>query len=280
MRYATLERTTVVIIILSILAMAVSMALQRTDWVEIVGHLLMIPLIVVGLYRSRREAWAALVCCLALYTSLRWGFRGDFGPAALAEMLGIKMIVYLLLTLAGSQVIRRLRPYFVRVEAQDLLDEETGLGNGLALLKHLEEQVEEHLRYGHPFTLIIYRFDPDLSEKVRRDRGRDILRDLAVSLLSRDIRSVDRAYRWRQNIVLLLPFSDQTGAHACLERHLAGIQDYLEKSGLDLQLGQLIQTELVEYPRHAEKIDRIRKELGTLGESPINGERGLRSRFS
>jgi GGDEF domain-containing protein len=269
MRYATLERTTVVIIILAVLAMAGSMAWQRTDWVEIGGHLLMVPLIVVGLYRSRREAWAALALCFALYAVLRLSFRGGFGAKALGELLGIKLLVYLLLTVACAQVIRRLRPYFVRVESQDLLDEETGLGNGLALLKQLEEQVEEHLRYGHPFTLVIYEFDPGALERIRREKGRDILRDLAVSLLSRDIRSVDRAFRWGERVVLLLPFSDQAGARACLERHMEGIRGHLERSGLDLDARDLLSTRLVEYPRQAEEIDRIRRELGEVAGPPV-----------
>ncbi|MEJ5186759.1 MAG: hypothetical protein WHT46_06735 [Candidatus Geothermincolales bacterium] len=274
MRYATLERTTVIIVILAVLAMAISMAWQRTDWVEIVGHLVMIPLIVVGLYRSRREAWVALALSLALYAGLRSAFRGDFGPLDLAEMLAVKAVVYLLLTIACSQVIRKLRPYFVRVESQDLVDEDTGLGNGLALLKQLEEQVEEYLRYGHPFSLVMYEFDPATLERVRREKGRDILRDLAVSLLSRDIRAVDRAFRWENRVVLLLPFSDQAGARACAERHQAAIDLYLEKSGLDLKAQDLLSTSSLEYPRQAEEIDRIRKELNKLAEEKLPRVKG------
>jgi diguanylate cyclase (GGDEF)-like protein len=111
-------------------------------------------------------------------------------------------------------------------------DELTGLLNRHALYRILEREMERSVRYGNPFSIIL--FDVDHFKKINDTHGHlagdGVLKNLS-ELVGRTIRQVDYFGRWGgEEFLLILPGIDGKHAGALAERLCSVVKDhYFEK---------------------------------------------------
>ncbi len=252
MRYAQFERFILLVMSVAILAMAVAMVVQKTDGVEVLGHALMLVVIVASLYRGRGGALLSFAVCLAIYVVFRLVWRGDLTPGVLAELVGGKFLFYGVLALLCTHIRVQFRYFFVKMEQQDLLDDETQLGNERFLLREITRQIQEHDRYRNPFSLVMFSFDPTLISS-SREKGGSVLRDVSVNVLKRNTRSVDELAREGDQLVVLLPHVGPEGARSCASRLQERMRDLLSSRGWVYESG--LKTTVLAYPEDREEIE-------------------------
>lgn len=259
MRYARFERIIVLVITVAVAAMAVAMAIQKTDGVEILGHLLMLAVIVASLYGGKRGAAAGFLVSLAVYTAARLGFKGDFGYGTALELAGIKLLVYGVLALLCNHIRTQFRYFFVKMEHQDLVDDETQIGNDRFVARELEARINEHDRYETPFSLIRFSLDGSFVEEQRK-RCVSVMRDLSISVLKNDTRSVDELARMGDGFVIILPNVGRQGAEVCHNRLRGKIDAYLERHPEGRGGGDILESEILTCPEDRAAIEAILSE--------------------
>ncbi len=261
MKYASFERIIVLVIAVTVAAMAVAMAIQKTDGMEILGHLLMIAVIVSSLYGGKRGALAGFLVSLGLYSVLRLLWRGDFGYGTALELIGIKLLVYGVLSLLCHHIRTQFRYFFVKLERQDLVDDETQVGNERFLARELEARINEHQRYQTPFSVIRFSLHPHFVEE-RRKQGVSVMRDLGISVLKNDTRSVDELARMGDQFLVILPNVGSKGAEVCCNRLQGKMEAYIERHLESGDAGKVLGVEVLSYPEDKESIDAILSEAG------------------
>lgn len=259
MRYARFERIIVLVIAVAVAAMAVAMAIQKTDGVEILGHLLMIAVIVSSLYGGKRGATAGFLSSLVVYGAARLAWRGDFGYGTALELLGFKLLVYGILALLCHYIRSQFRYFFVKLEQQDLVDDETHIGNERFLARELSSRIEEHGRYETPFSLVRFSLDASFVEEERR-KGVSIMRDLSISVLKNDTRSVDELARMGTAFVVILPKVGREGAEVCRNRLQGKMRAYLERRLEGEDAGTVLEAAVLSYPDDKGAIEDILSE--------------------
>ncbi|NPV58183.1 MAG: diguanylate cyclase [Actinobacteria bacterium] len=262
MRYARFERIIVLVITVAVAAMAVAMAIQKTDGVEIMGHLLMLAVIVSSLYGGKRGAAGGFLFSIAVYTAARLAFKGDFGYGTALELAGIKLLIYGVLALLCNHIRTQFRYFFVKMENQDLVDDETQIGNERFIARELETHINEHDRYQTPFSLIRFSLEGGFVEEQRK-RGVNVMRDLSISVLKNDTRSVDELARMGNEFLVILPNVGREGAEVCHNRLRGKIDAYLERHSEGRGVGDVLETEVLSYPDDKPSVEAILSEASS-----------------
>lgn len=258
MRYAKFERLILLVMGLAVAAMAAGMAVQKTDAVEVLGHCLMMVVVVASLYGGKRGAVISFLLCLAVYTASRLVWAGEFEGKVLAQLVGAKFLVYGMLAPLCYHIRVQFRYFFVKLEEQDLVDDETQLGNARFLHREVGRRILEQERYGKPFSLVIFSFDPASLSQMRR-RGISVLRDISVNILKSDTRAVDELARVGERLVVLLPNVGPGGARACATRLQEKIQEILNRRGEEGPA--TVQVSILSYPEDREVVEGFQAEL-------------------
>lgn len=258
MRYARFERMVLLVMGLAVAAMAVGMAIQKTDAVEILGHCLMLAVVVGSLYGGKRGAALSFLLGLAAYAASRLVWRGEFPGHVLAQLIGAKFLVYGILALLCLYIRVQFRYFFVKMEEQDLVDDETQVGNARFLYREIKRCILEHDRYGKPFSLVIFSFDPDLISRMW-GRERRLLRDVAVNVLKTDTRAVDELARVENRLVVLLPNVGPEGARTCGARLQGKIKGMLPAR--DEEGPAEVQLSICSYPEDRQAVEGLLAEL-------------------
>lgn len=261
MKYAKFERIVILVIFIAVLVMAVAMAIQKTDAVEIAGHLLMLAVIVSSLYFGKRGALLSFILCFGGYTAARLIWIGDFSYATAAQLVAAKFLVYGVLAMLCVYMRTQFRYFFVKLEHQDFIDDETQIGNERFLLKELASRVSENERYEIPFSYIDFTLDDDFVEATNKSRGVSVLRDISTSILKNDTRSVDELARTGNKLVVILPSVGRDGATVCGKRLESKILKYLEHHRENGGDRQVLRLEIHEYPEDREEVESFIKEL-------------------
>ncbi len=259
MKYASFERIIVLVIVVAVAAMAVAMAIQKTDGVEILGHLLMIAVIVASLYGGKRGAVAGFLASLSLYAAARLAWKGELGYGTALELIGIKLLVYAVLSLLCHHIRSQFRYFFVKMERQDMVDDETQVGNERFLVRELEERINEHERYETPFSLIRFSLNAGFLEGQSK-RGVSVMRDLSISVLKNDTRSVDELARTGERFIVILPSVGREGAEVCKNRLRGKMLGYIERHLQDGDAGEVLEAEVFSYPEDKASIEAILSE--------------------
>lgn len=258
MRYAKFERLILLVMGLAVAAMAVGMAVQKTDAVEVLGHCLMLVVVVASLYGGKRGAMLSFLLCLAVYTAGRLVWSGEFEGKVLAQLVGAKFLVYGLLSLLCYHIRIQFRYFFLKLEEQDLVDDETQLGNARFLHREVRRRILEHERYGKPFSLVIFSFDSDYLSRMWR-REVSVLRGISVNVLKSDTRAVDELARVGNRLVVLLPNVGPEGARACAARLQEKIQGILARWG---EKGPAtVQVSIFSFPEDRGAVEGLQAEL-------------------
>jgi hypothetical protein len=266
MKYAKFERIVVLVIIITIAVMAAAMIVHKTDGVEIVGHVLMIVVIVCSLYWGERGALGSFLFCFITYSVLRLAWPGDFNYGTIFQLIMAKFLVFGILALLCSYIRTQFRYYFVKMESEDFIDDETQLGNARFLIKELTSRIHENERYAIIFSLIDFSFDQRLIDGMRKDHDTNLLRDIGVSILKADTRTVDELGRFDNQLFVVLPSVGRAGAMVCAGRLEFKIQEYLQQHIPDMEMEKVVKQNILEYPEDKAKVVEIlaqlREEIG------------------
>lgn len=264
MRYAKFERLVLLVITLAVVIMAVSMIVQRTDGVEVFGHLLMLAVIVSSLYGGKRGALFGFLACLAAYIAARLLWLGDYSPGTAIQLILVKLAVYGALALLCHHMRSQFRYFFVKMERQDLLDDETQLGNARFLLQELTNRINEYERYEKSFSLVCFTLDEGFVSAMRNKRV-SVLRDLATNVLKPDTRAVDELAREGNRLFAILPNVGMEGAQACARRLWGKACAYLSQLG-EGDGEKHVEVSVLAYPEAREDIEgmltRLREKEG------------------
>ena len=262
MKYAKFERIVILLIAIAIAVMAVAMVVQKTDGIEIYGHVMMLAVIISSLYWGKRGALIGFLVSFSSYTAVRLIWVGDFGYGTAVQLVIAKFLVYGILALLCSHMRAQFRYFFVKLEHQDFIDDETQIGNERFLFKELTSRISENERYEIPFSLIDFSLDEgfvtDMSAK-----GISVMRDLSTSVLKNDTRSVDELARNRNNLMVILPSVGKQGAEVCGKRLETKIRKYLEQHLHDGELERILNLAIYEYPEDKAAVEAILNGLET-----------------
>ncbi len=257
LKYAKFQQIIFGIMIAVIVATSVAMMVHKPDAVEIIGQVLILATIVAGMNWGYRAGIPTAAVSLALYTGLRLGFRGEIRTSALWELIAFKAVIYAVLSLLCSHMHNQLRYFFIKLEHQDFIDDETQIGNRRFLLKELTSRINENERYEIPFSLITFTLNPDLLDLLKSTRGVNALRDISTSILKNDTRSVDELARLDNNLLVILPSTRKDGAKVCCRRLEGKLMRYLEHHFSNGELQEAVRSRILEYPEDREDIDEL-----------------------
>lgn len=266
MKYAKFERLVLLVITVAVIIMAISMVVQRTDWVEVFGHLLMLVVIVCSLYGGKRGALLGFLACIAAYTTVRLVWLGDCSHGTAAQLILMKLAVYGILALLCHHMRSQFRYFFVKMERQDLVDDETQLGNARFLLQELTCRINEYERYEKPFSLVSFTLEEDFLSSMKSKKV-SVLRDLAANVLKQDTRAADELAREGNRLIAILPNVGIGGARACARRLTEKVRVHLSRlAGADGE--QWVEVSVLAYPEAREDIESM---LARLRESEESG---------
>jgi GGDEF domain-containing protein len=262
MKYAKFERIVILVIAIAIAVMAAAMLVQKTDGIEIFGHVMMLVVIVASLYWGKRGALVSFLACFGAYTAARLIWIGDFSYATAAQLIAAKFLVYGILALLCSYMRTQFRYFFVKMERQDLIDDETQIGNEKFLAKELSSRINENERYDIPFSLLEFSLDEDFVSNMRT-RGVSVMRDLSTSVLKSDTRSVDELARTHSDLMVILPSVGREGAQICAHRLEAKMRKYLEQLAHDGGTERILNLAVYEYPEDKAEVEALLGQLDT-----------------
>lgn len=262
MRYAKFERLVLLVITVAVAIMAISMILQRTDGVEVFGHLLMLAVIVCSLYGGKKGALLGFLASFAAYTAVRLIWLGDCSAGTAAQLILMKLAIYGVLALICYYMRSQFRYFFVKMEQQDLVDDETQLGNARFFLRELTHRINEYQRYEKPFSLVCFAVDEGFVSAMK-DKKVSVLRDLAANVLKHDTRAVDELAREGNRLFAILPNVGMEGARACARRLSEKARAYLSQLG-EGDGEERLEVSVIAYPDAQEDIERL---LARLRES-------------
>ncbi len=260
MKYAKFERIVILVIAIAIAVMAAAMIVQKTDGVEVFGHVLMLVVIVCSLYWGKRGALLSFLACFSAYTAARFIWVGDFSYSTAFQLVVAKFLVFGILALLCSYMRSQFRYFFVKLEHQDLIDDETQIGNVKFLRKELGSRISENQRYDLPFSVIKFALDEGFVADMR-NQGISVLRDISTGILKSDTRSVDELARNRSDLVVILPSVGREGAEVCGRRLEAKVRKYLERHMHDGESERILELSIYEYPDDKNEVDAL---LSTL----------------
>jgi L-lactate permease len=257
MKYAKFERIVVLVIVITIAVMAAAMIVKKTDGVEVAGHALMIAVIVSSLYWGRRGAWISFAVCSGGYAVARAVWPAGFSYGTVTQLIISKFLVYGILAILCSYIRSQFRYFFVKLENEDFIDDETQLGNEKFLLEELTSRINENLRYQIPFSMVIFFFPEQLIEEMRKKHHTSILGDISTTILKKDTRAVDELARMGNSLVVLLPNVGRAGATVCANRLESKMSDYLERFFRQPEIEGIPDITIYEYPEDKAEIDAI-----------------------
>jgi len=259
-KYAKFERLVLLVIAVAMVGMAVSMLVHKTDGVEVAGHLLMLAVILSSLYGGKRGALSGFLASSAVYIAVRLIWRDGFTYGVALQLTAAKLAAYAVLSLLCVYLRTQFRYLFVKLESQDLVDDETQLGNHRFLLREVDLRVKEWDRYQKPFSLVSFSFGDDLLRSMKK-RGFNVLRDVSLSILKGDTRSVDELARVENDLYALLPNVGREGAQACAARLEWRMRAYLDRAAGG-KLGEpSLSVSILSYPEDAEAVEGLLSRL-------------------
>lgn len=264
MKYAKFERIVILVIAIAIAVMTAAMLVQKTDGVEVFGHAMMLVIIISSLYWDKRGALVSFAICFIAYTAARLIWIGDFGHGTVVQLIAAKFLVYAILALLCSYLRTQFRYFFVKMERQELIDDETQIGNERFLARELASRISENERYDIPFSLLEFSLGEDFVGGMQ-SRGVSILRDLSISVLKSDTRSVDELARAHDRLVVILPSVGREGAQVCGQRLEARMRKYLEQYKEDGGAEPDLNLAIYEYPEDKAEVEAL---LGGLDAGP------------
>ena len=229
--YRRLERVTLVAGAVAVLALVAATAYLGAGLSQLVGLILLWPVLAVALHVGRRlgsvAALLATAICVVL-TIPSMASPAGLQPAALV-WLAACIVGYGFLGILGGEIAGRMRYLYTRLEESSAIDEWSRAYNQRFAAARLERSLAEQLRYDREFSAVVLTLPPNASDggtpKQRRAASRAV-----TNHLRGDLRMVDDVARLDDGrFLLLLPQTTPAGAKVVAQRVSAALSQLLER---------------------------------------------------
>jgi GGDEF domain-containing protein len=152
----------------------------------------------------------------------------------------------------------RLKYLFIKLEHHDYVDDITSLYNSKYLAKLIEKYISEFDRYGSKFSITNFTLNEDKLSALKKKARVKLIRDLGNSVIRGNIRGADEAARLEgTTFSVLFPNTNYDGATCATIRVKSKISGYLDRHGLDTENDDIVNTEIIEYPKHKDTIELL-----------------------
>jgi GGDEF domain-containing protein len=222
---------------------------------DIVGQLMIVVVLFGGLHYGRKGAAISFVIATGFYAIFAFGVRGTVTTGTAAEIFLIRTAVFAVVAFVAGELNVRLKYIFIKLEHHDYVDDITNLYNAKYLSKLIEKYISEFDRYGSKFSLTSFTIKEEVLAPMKKKARIKMIKDVGYKIRG-NIRGADEAARLDgTNFTVLFPNTNYDGATCASLRVKSKITGYLDKFGFDTESDNVIQTEIIEYPRDKDTIE-------------------------
>lgn len=270
MRYSTFEALVIVFGGAAIVGTVGLGLVQGAAFAEVVAQLMLLPLLWAALRYGRNGGFLAALFAVALYVGLRVpDLQREGLTEPLASLLAARALVYVIVGVVGGEIASRIKYFFLWLENRTLIDPETGVYGAQHVGSLLRQLMEQHRRYGHPFSAALLELRTVPASAVDGKRGRrSVPREVAAALRA-DVRAVDEVGRMAQHgFLVLFPNTPAEGARVAARRLENTVSGALARSGFADDIGLVVEALAFpgEAPRIAALVERLTGEHVDPGE--------------
>jgi diguanylate cyclase (GGDEF)-like protein len=258
MKYSKFERLVLIFGIGAVLGTIVASLAGRAvggDVVEIIAQLLLIPIIVGAAHYGRIGGTVTALIVTIAYIPMRLLTLAGMEMSFLAQLIGFRALVYLLLGIVGGEICFRIKYFLTGLEDRSYIDDVTLLYNPPYLGKLFKNYTQQFERYKNPFSVLIIEMDDRVLQTLRKNHYKKRMREIGVIIRS-DVRLVDEVGRLGEDeFGLILPNTETSGASVAGKRLEKEVHRYLQKYG-DLPEGA-VKITVLGYPEDKEDLEKL-----------------------
>lgn len=257
MKYSRFELLVLVFGGGAIVGTAAASLMRKTDWVEIVGQLLLLVVLIGALHWGRKGGFAAGILAALMYMGLRVPTITTSGALTptLAQLLITRAVVFGAVGIVGGEICTRIKYFFLKLEDHDYIDDVTHLYNAAYIHDLFRAHIAQHERYHAVFSIVTLQLDEPKLPPLAKNAGRRVLREVGKAVLG-DIRLVDEMGRLDGALFcVILPNTPLEGARVCAARLAKTATSTLRTCGV---VGDdIAATDAIGYPEDKERVEAM-----------------------
>lgn len=194
------------------------------DYIEIVGQLLLLAVLVAAIHWGRRGGTIATVCASVVYIAMRLPSLAVTGlTSAELRVILVRIATYGLVGILGGEACSRVKYVLARLQDDCSIDDMSRVYNQRFTSKMLLESLSAFKRYGAVFAVVVVDIAPSVTAGLSPTRTARLVRTVA-DYLRNDVRLVDNVGRLEDGrFVVLLPQTPRDGAVVASTRLRRGV---------------------------------------------------------
>lgn len=226
MDYSRFERLTIGLGAVAILATAVFALYPTPDPIELVAQLLLLAVLVGAVRWGRRGGTFTAVAATVAYILMRIDYMAAANlQPEFTRLLLIRAGTYALVGIGVGEACSRIKYMFARAQDDLAIDPTSRVYAADFMARLLRTAVASCLRYGTPFSVVVFTVDESASAGLRPGKSNDLVRTIAKYLRG-ELRLVDEVGRLHAGeFVVLLPQTARPEAEGVATRLRAGLRD-------------------------------------------------------
>ncbi len=246
---------------LAVLTLTVVVMLVRgIDTVEVVAVALYVPVFLALVWRDGWGGAAAAVLATAVYAAMRQPATDAIGGASFRDLVLVRGAAYLAFGVVGGLANHELRRSLTKLDANDEVDDATGLGNARHLLMVTDLEVTRAARYRTLFSLVSVEVQSEALATLPRRRRRAVVHRLGEVLRS-SVRTVDHpVHAWDgrgHHFAVVLPETGELGARTLADRLAACMIEELAGGGAPAEAEGAVTTAVLTHPGDDERLAEV-----------------------
>jgi GGDEF domain-containing protein len=225
---------------------------------DVVGQAMIVVVLFGGLHYGRKGALIAFLAATGIYAIVAFATSSNIGTGTAVQIFILRTIVFAIVAVVAGELNVRLKYLFIKLEHHDYVDDITSLYNSKYLAKLIEKYISEFDRYGSKFSITNFTLNEDKLSALKKKARVKLIRDLGNSVIRGNIRGADEAARLEgTTFSVLFPNTNYDGATCATIRVKSKISGYLDRHGLDTENDDIVNTEIIEYPKHKDAIELL-----------------------
>jgi GGDEF domain-containing protein len=225
---------------------------------DVVGQAMIVVVLFGGLHYGRKGALIAFLAATGIYAIVAFATSSNIGTGTAVQIFILRTIVFAIVAVVAGELNVRLKYLFIKLEHHDYVDDITSLYNSKYLAKLIEKYISEFDRYGSKFSITNFTLNEDKLSALKKKARVKLIRDLGNSVIRGNIRGADEAARLEgTTFSVLFPNTNYDGATCATMRVKSKISGYLDRHGLDTENDDIVNTEIIEYPKHKDTIELL-----------------------
>lgn len=255
MKYSKFEGLVLIFGIGAVFGTTAASITGRTDAVEIIAQLLLVLVIIGAAHYGRIGGTVTALVATMVYIPMRLLTLTGTELPFLAQLIGLRTLVYLLLGIGGGEICFRIKYFLTGLEDRSYIDDVTLLYNPTYLAKLFKNYAQQFERYKNPFSVLIIEMDDRVLQALRKNHYKKRMREIGVIIRS-DVRLVDEVSRLREDkFGLILPHTETAGASTAGERLRKEVHQYLQKYGDFPE--DVVKITVLGYPENKEELEKL-----------------------